>query len=100
MTEVAIARLDDAAFVGLTEDWNDSICLFHAMYGSELSSHSFENVRSTASFTPQYKSTVAQLDPADDPHDWAFYVAAKVIFRQRQRIYGLPLYEVPRQVQQ
>lgn len=103
MTEAAIALLDGAAFVGLTEEWNDSICLFHAMYGGELNPHSFSNVRSTNDFAfakkeqeatgEAYRPTPTHVDPGDDPHDWAFYLAAKALYRKRQRQYGLPVYE-------
>ena len=50
MTALAIERVKDVAFVGLTEEWNDSICLFHAMFGGRMNPHSFQNVRSTNSF--------------------------------------------------
>eukprot|EP00055_Hartaetosiga_balthica_P017199 m.113624 g.113624 ORF g.113624 m.113624 type:complete len:148 (+) comp9267_c0_seq16:583-1026(+) len=33
------------AFVGLTDEWNTSICLFHAMYGGEITPHEMTNVR-------------------------------------------------------
>lgn len=97
MTEKAVARLENVAFVGLTEEWNDSICLFHAMFGGEMNPHSFQNVRSTNAFATgrdyQRDAATEQVTVSDDPHDWALYMAAKARYRQLQRKYGFPVYD-------
>lgn len=86
-----------AAFVGITDEWNDSLCLFHAMHGGELNEHLFQNVRDTGSIRRGYSpdDAPAMLTPEDDPYDWQLYLVAKAIFRQRQKQYGLPTYEPP-----
>jgi len=40
---VARERLKGFAFVGLTDEWGPSICLFHAMFGGKLSDSELEN---------------------------------------------------------
>lgn len=96
MTENAIAIIQKAGFVGDTEEWNDSICLFHAMFGGEVNSHAFANLRPTRllpqmMFVQGNQPTVA---PEDDPHDWRFYLAAKAVMRRNQKLYGMPVYQV------
>merc|ERR1719456_1356898 len=43
IVEKAIWRLDNGfAFIGLTEEWPLSVCLFHAMFGGKCHSREFE----------------------------------------------------------
>lgn len=93
----AIDVLHKAAFIGITDEWNDSLCLFHAMYGGQLNAHSFQNVRSTEEMSSKYNRNEADqhVTPEDDPYDWQLFLVGKAIFRERQRIYGLPIYEPP-----
>ena len=42
-------RLQAFAFVGITDYWQSSICLFHAMHGGTPRAESFANVRSSES---------------------------------------------------
>merc|ERR1712166_1729650 len=44
-TPTALKRLDGFKFVGLTEEWDLSICLFHAMFGGECEESEFANMR-------------------------------------------------------
>jgi len=44
-TQLAISRLSGFAFIGLTDQWELSVCLFHAMFGGECQSREFANVR-------------------------------------------------------
>lgn len=46
---LAMKRLDGFAFIGLTEEWNLSVCLFHAMFGGELFLEELAVTRSSAS---------------------------------------------------
>lgn len=99
--EARLARAVDAvkraAFVGITDEWNDSMCLFHVMHGGELNEHLFQNVRKTSSIGQGYDpdNALKLLTPKDDPYDWQLFLVAKAIFRQRQNQYGLPTYEPP-----
>lgn len=93
MLNVAINAIRKAAFVGDTDEWDDSICLFHAMFGGEINPHSFSNIRPT--LTAQYNRTELILKPEDDPYDWQFYLAAKAVMRRNQQQYGLPTYIPP-----
>jgi len=43
--ELALSRLDGFAFVGLTDQWALSICLFHVMFGGEFHPTELENMR-------------------------------------------------------
>lgn len=94
----AVETMRRAAFVGITDEWNDSICLFHAMYGITLSAHYFMNVRDSSKLVEgNYTSKDAErvLTPSDDPYDWQLFLAVKSLFRERQRLYGIPIYESP-----
>jgi hypothetical protein len=101
---------------GITDEWDSSICLFHAMYGGRQLPVEFRNVRPTTAFKTPYgdkaacqvvctlmdwcwcravtNSSLGQsaLVPDDDPGDWRLYQAALALFRQRQRQYGLPVH--------
>jgi hypothetical protein len=41
----ALNTLSRMAFVGLTEYWQETICLFHAMFGGRITPHEMDNVR-------------------------------------------------------
>eukprot|EP00045_Choanoeca_perplexa_P013816 m.158373 g.158373 ORF g.158373 m.158373 type:complete len:300 (-) comp16467_c0_seq13:115-1014(-) len=94
----AIANLKRAAFVGITDEWDSSICLFHAMFGGKQLPIEFHNVRPTNSssgaekFGAYSRDDISSIRPEDDPGDWRLYQAALALFRQRQREYGLPVH--------
>lgn len=94
MLEQAKAVVREAAFVGLTEAWNDSICLFSAMYGGPLPAVAFANTRQTDGAGQLYNKDEALLhySAADDPDDWQLYLTAKQRFSALQLQYGLPSY--------
>lgn len=50
-TELAVSRVKEFAFIGLTDEWNLSICLFHAMFGGECYAHEFLNTHPTKACT-------------------------------------------------
>lgn len=75
---LAIQRLDGFAFVGITEHFDESICLFHKMFGSKCHSIEFMNQR-----PGEYKYTkeeqermMAELKKQGDEWDVPFYEAA------------------------
>eukprot|EP00045_Choanoeca_perplexa_P013818 m.158329 g.158329 ORF g.158329 m.158329 type:complete len:298 (-) comp16467_c0_seq6:1313-2206(-) len=91
----AIANMKKAAFVGITDEWDSSICLFHAMFGGKQLPIEFRNVRPTTVFkgtNHDRGNTTSDVGAEDDPGDWRLYQAALTLFRQRQREYGLPVH--------
>eukprot|EP00730_Choanoeca_flexa_P018320 TRINITY_DN88_c0_g1_i1.p1 TRINITY_DN88_c0_g1~~TRINITY_DN88_c0_g1_i1.p1 ORF type:complete len:228 (+),score=46.89 TRINITY_DN88_c0_g1_i1:11-694(+) len=98
--QTAVARLRTFAFVGLTDDWDTSICLFHAMYGGALKQVFFHNVRNTSEAVGHHDYQQAaygnQLDVTDDPYDWRLYLEAVHMYLTKLRAYGLQTsYAVP-----
>jgi len=74
-TRTALARLDGFKFVGLTEHWDLSICLFHAMFGGECLQGEFINMR------PSDLRTLANpFENFTDPYDSAVYGKAEKWF--------------------
>eukprot|EP00049_Salpingoeca_infusionum_P001180 m.45868 g.45868 ORF g.45868 m.45868 type:complete len:311 (+) comp10902_c0_seq1:173-1105(+) len=94
MVERAIGRLKQFAFVGLTDEWNDSVCLFYRMFGGDHTPNAFKNVRDTADASGSHayvRSKGLEVFDVDvDPADWEVYQAAKAIFREKQAQYGMP----------
>lgn len=72
----AISRLDGFAFVGLTDHFDLSVCLFHAMFGGDCYPVEFVNMRPA-----RYRQNFTQqLDGFEDPFDQRIYNAASQIF--------------------
>eukprot|EP00049_Salpingoeca_infusionum_P012639 m.232633 g.232633 ORF g.232633 m.232633 type:complete len:192 (-) comp15235_c1_seq2:276-851(-) len=104
MTNNAIKRLHEVAFVGLTDEWSNSICLFHAMFGGAPYQENFGPIRKqvdggssessskagSSSSHGQFGYDIGTLSPEDDPHDWRLYEAAKALFDIRYKQYGSP----------
>eukprot|EP00056_Hartaetosiga_gracilis_P006521 m.97287 g.97287 ORF g.97287 m.97287 type:complete len:338 (-) comp12492_c0_seq2:457-1470(-) len=92
--ESALRMLEDEnviPFVGLTDEWNTSICLFHAMFGGDITPHEMQNIR------PSVKSDAdinawKEIPLDSDPYDFALYQVAKTVFVKRLVQFGL---EVP-----
>ncbi|EGD80597.1 hypothetical protein PTSG_01186 [Salpingoeca rosetta] len=100
-------------FVGITDSWTESVCLFHRMFGGRLVEHAFHNVRETTgnlgnrqrrrandTMTPNGgeeddddSEDAAEEEPmftiADDPLDWLLYTEARRIFTRNLVKYGL-----------
>lgn len=76
--ETALRRLDGFKFIGLTEHWALSMCLFHRMYDVPCSEDWFENMHPTtySSFT---NLTLKDWE-YQDPHDEVLYGKASAIF--------------------
>lgn len=65
----ALDIVDKMHFVGLTNHWQESICLFHAMHGTSPSAVEFVNSRprGVQPYTKEYLTTTPPLQP--DSHN-------------------------------
>jgi len=97
------------AFVGLTDAFNASVCLFHHMHGGMPQPYMFETVgglRSSKFLTSGYKKSKKYkplpgggervppeawrtIAPEDDPMDMQLYAFARNLFVQRMKKYGI-----------
>lgn len=94
-------RLNNLAFVGLTDHYNASVCLFHSMWGGEIAPYMFQNARpgKMHSDRPPRKlpgggfqerpSAWSRLSEEDDPIDQATFRAARTLFVKRLAEAGL-----------
>ncbi|CAJ1451940.1 unnamed protein product [Effrenium voratum] len=81
MAEEAVRRVSGFAFVGITEEWDLSVCLFHAMFGGSCHASEFENVRPGSKATENgYDTSV--LEGFRDEFDGMVYQEALRIFRR------------------
>jgi len=99
--EEAERRLHNMAFVGLTDAFNASVCLFHHMFGGVPEEYMFTtHSRSGAKLLKrkQLQCGVGTRLPRDawksvpsalDPHDHRLFEAAKGLFAARLRRHGL-----------
>jgi len=79
--DLALSRLGGFKFIGLTEEWALSVCLFHAMTGSECLPSEFLNVRPTKdSEGARAEDEKRFFDSYHDPYDEALYERASAIF--------------------
>ncbi|CAE7343617.1 Pol [Symbiodinium pilosum] len=85
MAEEAMRRLRDGfAFVGITEEWDLSICLFHSMFGGQCRATDFQDTRSSVpgkSADDLYDT--APLEGFHDEIDGMVYQEAVRIFRKK-----------------
>eukprot|EP00730_Choanoeca_flexa_P017089 TRINITY_DN8184_c0_g1_i3.p2 TRINITY_DN8184_c0_g1~~TRINITY_DN8184_c0_g1_i3.p2 ORF type:complete len:311 (+),score=52.19 TRINITY_DN8184_c0_g1_i3:1744-2676(+) len=88
--KAALSALRNAAFVGITDHWDESVCLFHAMFGGESHPQFFKQLRATSEHEQDYHSQM-EVDETADPWDWLLYREAMVLFRERQHRYGVPV---------
>lgn len=80
MLTQALFRLGDGfAFVGLTEEWALSVCLFHAMFGGDCHEREFLNVRPGTNRSEDGYD-VSELGGWHDTWDGALYKRATEIF--------------------
>ena len=96
--DVALARsrLDGFAFVGLTEEWPTSACLFALKFGIQCDALALANSRPTAythalNRTPPsvYRNDPALYEIFADPADMALYGFAKRRFEEDVRAHGV-----------
>lgn len=96
----AKANVEKMAFVGLTDYYNASVCLFHEMLGGEPQPYMFMNARPADAHKKTWKprklpgggmqerpSAWETLSELDDPMDYELFVHAKKIFVERLRKY-------------
>jgi hypothetical protein len=82
MLETALTRVQEGfAFIGITERWDESICLFHAMFGGPCNDAEFENDRlGYFRFNDEVPYNTSDLEGFVDPYDGAVYAEASKIF--------------------
>lgn len=81
--EKALARLDDFKFVGLTTQYDLSVCLFHAMLGGPCLPVEFVNMRPTKLKSNWVKNRTAveqYFNGVHDPYDQPVYDKAENMF--------------------
>lgn len=76
----ALAVVQRLGFIGLTEEWNDSVCLFHKMFGGDVRQEEFKNFH----LSNHVKPDVDVSDPVDGP----VYQAAKARFHALLKEHG------------
>jgi hypothetical protein len=82
------------SFIGLTEEWDLTVCLFHAKFGGQCTVHEFANRRPTI-WRPGQKDAngtkwaIAELNGYQDPWDEALYATAKGLFQADLSRYGV-----------
>jgi len=80
MVSTAVHRLETGfAFVGLTDHWGTSVCLFHMMFGGPCHKREFLNVRPGDQHSDS-NYEVKDLHGWKDVYDGALYERAYVIF--------------------
>lgn len=84
----AIHRLQTGfAFVGLTDRWEWSMCLWDAKYGNACNDFNFVNVRPGQNETKTYDTS--ELGNFTDTWDGPLYKAAKTFFMEEIKKYGV-----------
>ena len=93
--ERATSRLEAFAFVGLVEKWVESICLFHAVFGGEVTKGELFNTRPGALTRTKAPGVGLWAKPAEydtpmvpgleDSADNRLYASAQALFERRFR---------------
>lgn len=83
-TALAIQRLDGFKFIGLQEEYDLSVCLFHAMFGGECLPVEFGNMRPGTYTAPQNP-----FKDFTDPFDDVVYAEAKGRFWANMEKYNV-----------
>mmetsp|Transcript_47758 Transcript_47758/g.109912 ORF Transcript_47758/g.109912 Transcript_47758/m.109912 type:complete len:147 (-) Transcript_47758:121-561(-) len=85
-TALALSMLlDGFAFVGLIEEWNLSICLFHRILGGSPRPQEFTAVRVNKKATGMLQRRPELLTALRDPPDEVLYAAARTRFQAQVR---------------
>jgi hypothetical protein len=67
-------------FVGLTDEWELSACVFHLRFGGRCTGAEMHNSRATASTSTSELADILEADETLDPIDGALYEMAKARF--------------------
>eukprot|EP01039_Chlorochromonas_danica_P005027 gene5029-5519_t len=86
--EVAIKRLQEFYFIGLTEHFGKSVELFHVMMKRGTVPYPVELYAARTS-RKDYTEILRRHLAVEDPYDSLLYMEAKNIFEARLKIYGL-----------
>jgi hypothetical protein len=88
-TQLAVQMLHEGfVFVGLTDQYDLSICLFHKMFGNPCDSHDFM----VAHTGPEHQHTsydTEELHGFRDIYDGEVYAAATDVFNKNLQLYGV-----------
>jgi hypothetical protein len=90
MEKRATYVIDKAAFVGLTESFDVSVCLFHAKFGGPVADGEFLRATPPLRVARQAKATVASTLKSNnfaDYHDDKLYSRAKIRFFKEKKTY-------------
>lgn len=96
--KLAISRMNQMKFVGITEEFDLSLCLFHKMYGGKCHDNEFQNIRpgrgdaKKAVYTYHGRPFTADeldLKGFKDPYDGPLYDAAKDRFFKMLKEHGV-----------
>ena len=88
-TTLALRRLASFAFVGMTDDWVRSICLFHRKFGGRCSAAELQKVRKGKYSLMPNETAAAGKEDALDPFDSAVYAAAAERFAKECKEHGV-----------
>merc|ERR1719245_3013107 len=80
---------DDMAFVGLTDEWDLSVCLFHAMFGGICHPEEFQSMRKGPSRPSSGLYNTSELQGVRDPFDGPLYEEAALIFKTQLDRHGV-----------
>ncbi|CAJ1360684.1 unnamed protein product [Effrenium voratum] len=81
-SHLAVSRLREGfAFIGITEEWDISVCLFHRMFGGQCMPSDFEDMRP---HSPGETAAVPyeDADTITDPYDMPVYEEAVRVFKE------------------
>jgi len=82
----AVAKIPQIGFVGLTNHWDLTVCMWHAKYGGECLEAEFANVR-PGKYSSAHDETI--FDSSFHPIDDAIYDAAALQFMHDMKTYDV-----------
>jgi len=90
-TQLAVSRVEEAfKYIGITDQWDLSMCLLHAMFGGKCVASDFANSRPGPNNSADPYDT-AGLEGFVDIHDGAVYAEAIRIFDERLATYQVSM---------
>merc|ERR1740129_1193768 len=89
MVQRAVEKVKAIGFVGLTEEWLLSVCLFHAKFGGDMLQAEQVNVRKAPEQSSGDKLVHILKSANFTPADQVVYVAAQERFFREVEEYGL-----------